>query len=166
MKLSAQNNANLTRSCLRRPKLAVVIIYEGRAAGQRAKYLYENLARDLRGKYDVNLNLWNLPILAISQIGQLASQVAAKAHVVILSLCGDVELPAEIREWIETWSQLITDNDPALVLLVNRHQTSKTRVAVDYLPGVANKLGIDFFAESGIVPEFDVGLPGVGNRQP
>jgi hypothetical protein len=51
----------------------------------------------------------------------------------------------EIREWIETWSQLITDNDPALVLLVDRHQTGKTRVAVDYLQGVANKLGIDFF---------------------
>jgi hypothetical protein len=66
MKLSAQNNANLTASCLHRPKLAVVISSEGRAAGQWAKYFYENLARDLRGKYDVNLNLWNLPILAIS----------------------------------------------------------------------------------------------------
>jgi hypothetical protein len=72
----------------------------------------------------------------------------------------------EIREWIETWSQLITDNDPALVLLVDRQQTGKTRVAVDYLQGVANKLGIDFFAEDGIVPEFDLGLPRVGNRQP
>src|ERR1700756_2533146 len=148
MKLSAQNNANLTHSCLHRPKLAVVIIYEGRAAAQRAKYFYENLVRDLRGKY-VNSDLWNFPILAISQIGNLASQVAAKADVVILSLRGDAEIPAEIREWIETWSQLIADNDPALVLLVVRHQTSKTCVAVDYLQVVANKLGIDFFAEAG-----------------
>ena len=149
MKLSADNNANLTPSCLHRPKLAVVIIYEGRAAGRRAKYFYENLVRDLRGKYDVNLDLWSFPILAISQIGNLASQVAAKADIVILSLRGDAEIPAEIREWIETWSQLIADNDPALVLLVVRHQTSKTCVAVDYLQVVANKLGIDFFAEAG-----------------
>jgi hypothetical protein len=97
----------------------------------------------------VNLDLWSFPILAISQIGNLASQVAAKADIVILSLRGDAEIPAEIREWIETWSQLIADNDPALVLLVDRHQTSKTCVAVDYLQVVANKLGIDFFAEAG-----------------
>jgi hypothetical protein len=149
MKLSADNNASLTPSCLHRPKLEVIIIYEGPAAGRRAKYFYENLVRDLRGKYDVNLNLWNFPILAISQIGNLASQVVAKADVVILSLRGDAELPAEIREWIETWSQLVVDNDPALVLLVDRHQASKTCVVVDYLQGVANRLGIDFFAEAG-----------------
>jgi hypothetical protein len=113
MKLSTDNNTNLTPSCLHRPKLAVLIIYEGRAAGQRAKYFYENLARNLRAGYDVTLDLWNFPILAISQIGNLASRVAAKADVVILSLCGGAELPAEIREWIETWSQLIADNDPA-----------------------------------------------------
>jgi hypothetical protein len=66
MKLSADNNANLTLSCLHRPKLAVVIIYQGRAAGRRAKYFYENLVRDLRGKYYVNPDLWNFPILAIT----------------------------------------------------------------------------------------------------
>ena len=83
----------------------------------------------------MNLDLWNFPILAISHIGNLASQVAAKSDVVILSLRGDAELPDEIKEWIETWSQLIADNDPALVLLVDRHQTSKTCVAVAYLQG-------------------------------
>ena len=147
MKLSADNNASLTPTCLHRPKLGVVIIYEGRAAGQRAKYFYENLVCELRGKYNVNLDLWNFPVLAISQIGHLAGQVAAKADVVILSLRGDAELPAEIREWIETWSQLIADNDPALVLLVDRHQTSKNCAAVAHLQEVANKAGIDFFAE-------------------
>jgi hypothetical protein len=81
----------------------------------------------------VNLDLWNFPIPAISQIGNLASQVAAEADIVILSLRGDAELPAEIREWIETWSRLIADNDPALVLLVDRNKTSKTCVAVAHL---------------------------------
>jgi hypothetical protein len=80
---------------------------------------------------------------------EFSQPVVAKADVVILSLRGDAELPAEIREWIETWSQLVVDNDPALVLLVDRHQASKTCVVVDYLQGVANKLGIDFFAEAG-----------------
>jgi hypothetical protein len=125
----------------------VVIIYEGRAAGQRAKYYYDNLICELTSKYDVNLDLWNFPILAISQIGNLAVQVAAKADVVILSLSGDAGLPSEIREWIETWSRLIADNDPALVLLVDRHQTSKICAAVSYLQEVADKAGIVFFAE-------------------
>src|ERR1700751_5288260 len=145
MKLSADNHANLTPSCLHRPKLAVVIIYEGRAAGRRAKYFYENLVRDLRGKYDVNLDLWSFPILAISQIGNLAVQVAAKADVVILSLRGDSKLPAEIGEWIETWPGLTADNDPALVVLVDRRQTSKACATVAYLQKVADKAGIDLF---------------------
>jgi hypothetical protein len=144
MKRSDDNNANLTPKCVRRRKLAVVIIYVDRAAGHRAKYYYENLICELRGKYDVNLDLWNFPILAISQTGNLAVQVAAKADVVILSLRGDAELPAEIREWIETWSRL-TDNDPALVVLVDRRQTSETCATVAYLQEVADKAGIDLF---------------------
>jgi hypothetical protein len=75
----------------------------------------------------------------------LAVQVAAKADVVILSLRGDAELPAEIREWIETWSRLTADNNPALVVLVDRLQTSKTCATVAYLEEVADKAGIDLF---------------------
>ena len=145
MKRSDDNNANLTPKCVRRRKLAMVIIYEDRAAGHRAKYYYENLICELRGKYDLSLDLWNFPILAISQIGNLAVQVAAKADVVILSLRGDSKLPAEIREWIETWSRLTADNDPALVVLVDRRQTSKASATVAYLQKVADKAGIDLF---------------------
>jgi hypothetical protein len=69
MKRSGDNKANLTPKCVRKRKLAVVIIYEDRVTDRRAKCYYENLICELRGKYDVNLDLWNFSILAIFQIG-------------------------------------------------------------------------------------------------
>ena len=145
METSTGNGTSLAHELSDRPTLKAVIIYEDRATGIRAKCFYEDLVYELKGKFDLNLDLWSFQVLSIQKIGHSAALVAAQADVVLLSLCGDAELPAEIREWIETWSQLIAGNDPALVLLVDRHQTSKTCVAVDYLQGVANKLGIDFF---------------------
>lgn len=43
-----------------------------------------------------------------------------------------------------------------------RNKNAQNRIVTD----CHGKLGIDFFAEGGIVPEFDLGLPRVGNRQP
>jgi hypothetical protein len=90
--------------------------------------------------------------LAISRIGNSARQAAAKADVVSLSLRSDAELPTEIRVWIETWSELFADNHPALVLLLNQPQTSKTCIVGDYLQGVTDKVRIDFFAGAAFRP--------------
>lgn len=47
----------------------MVIIYEDRATGGRAKYFYDNLVRELEDKCDFNLELWNFQVLAITEIG-------------------------------------------------------------------------------------------------
>jgi hypothetical protein len=48
-----------------RPKFNVVIIYEDRAAGRRAKHFYDNLIHDLEDECDFCLDLWNFQVLAI-----------------------------------------------------------------------------------------------------
>jgi hypothetical protein len=133
-----------------RPKFKVVIIYEDRGTGRRAKYFYENLVRELEDKCDFNLELWNFQVLAISEMGYSAAQVAAQADFVILSLHGKAGLPAEIREWIETWSRLITNSNAALIALADKPQTRDGTAAsiLAYLRSVADRAGIDFFAHT------------------
>jgi hypothetical protein len=103
-----------------RPKFSVVIIYEDRGTGRRAKYFYEKLVHELKGKCDFSLELWDFQVLAISEIGNSAARVAAQADFLIVSLHGKAGLPAEIREWIETWARLIADSNAALIALVDK----------------------------------------------
>lgn len=126
----------------------MVIIYEDRATGRRAKYFYDNLVRELEDKCDFNLELWNFQVLAITGIGNSAARVAAQADFVIFSFHGKAGLPAEIREWIATWSRLIADSNAALIALADKPQTSAGAVGstLAYLRSVANRARVDFFA--------------------
>jgi hypothetical protein len=150
VKLSTDNNANQARELSDRSKFNVVIIYEDRGTGRRAKYFYENLAHELEGKCDFNLELWNFQVLAISEIGNSAARAAAQADFVIVSLNGKAGLPAEIREWIERWSCLIVDSNATLIALVDKPQTRDGTAAstLAYLRSVADRAEIDFFVHT------------------
>jgi hypothetical protein len=150
VQLSTANDANPASELSDRSKFNVVIIYEDRATGRRAKYFYENFVHELEDKCDFNLELWNFQVLAISEIGYSAAQVAAQADFVILSLHGKAGLPAEIREWIEAWSRLIADSNAALIALADKPQTrgGKADSTLAYLRTVAERAGIDFFAHT------------------
>src|SRR5258708_37335686 len=50
VQLSPDNDANPARELSDRPKFNVVIIYEDRGTGRRAKYFYENLVHELKGE--------------------------------------------------------------------------------------------------------------------
>ena len=132
METSTGNGTSLAHELSDRPTLKAVIIYEDRATGIRAKCFYEDLVYELRGKYDLNLDLWSFQVLSIPKIGDSAAQVAAQADVVLLSLHGNAGLPAKIREWVETWSRLIADNKPALVVLADGSQTSAIMLEIEY----------------------------------
>jgi hypothetical protein len=150
VQLSLDNDANPARELSDRSKFNVVIIYEDCGTGRRAKYFYENLVQELKGKCDFNLQLWSFQVLAISAIGNWAARVAAQADFVILSLHGKAGLPIEIREWIETWARLIVDSNAALIALVDKPRTMDGKAAstVTYLRSVANRAGIDFFTHT------------------
>jgi hypothetical protein len=150
VQLSPDNDANPARELDDRPKFNVVIIYEDRCTGKRAKYFYENLVHELEGKCDFNLELWNFQVLGISEIGNSAARIAAQADFVILSLHGKAGLPAEIREWIETWSCRIADSNAALIALADKPQTRDGTAAstLAYLRSVADRAGIDFFVHT------------------
>jgi hypothetical protein len=97
-----------------RPEFNVAIIYEDGAAGKRAKHFYDRVIRELVDECDFSLELWNFQLLAIPEIGNSAAKAVAQADFVILSMRCKARLSAETRDWIESWSGLITDNKSAL----------------------------------------------------
>jgi len=123
VQLSSASRAKPPNELNDRPKFNVVIIYEDRAAGRRAKLFYDNLIHDLEDECDFCLDLWNFQVLAISATWDSAVQAAGQADFVILSLHGKAGLPVEIRELIETWSRLIADSNAGLIALVDKPQT-------------------------------------------
>jgi hypothetical protein len=152
--LSSDDPAKPASELSDRPKFNVVIVYEDRAAGRRAKYFYDNLIHELEDECDFSLELWSFQVLAISTIGHSAVQVAGQADFVILSLHGKAGLPVEIREWIETWSRLISDSNAALIALIDKPRTRGGSAAstLAYLRSVATRTGIDFFAHTAFSP--------------
>src|SRR5258708_4764768 len=65
VQLSSDDPAKPASELSDRPKFNVVIVYEDRAAGRRAKYFYDNLIHELEDECDFSLELWSFQVLAI-----------------------------------------------------------------------------------------------------
>jgi hypothetical protein len=152
VKPSPDNEVDPSGQLSDRPKFGVVIIYEDRTTGRRAKCFFDNLVHELENQCDFELELWNFQVLAISEIGNSAARVAAQADFIIISLHGRTGLPAETRAWIETWSQRISNRDAALIALTDKSPTRVGASTLAYLRGVAYRAGIDFFAHTVFYP--------------
>jgi len=128
-------------------QLKAVAIYEDGSTGRRAKRFYDKLILELADQCDFSLQLWSFQVLAIPELRKLAIDSAAQADVVILSLHGKAGLPADIREWIETWSKLIIGKDLALIALVEKSTTrdGTNASALPYLKRLAKRTKVDFF---------------------
>ena len=133
-----------------RSKFNVAIIYEDEAAGKRAKHFYDRVIRELVDVCDFSLELWSFQVLAVPEIGNSAAKAAAQADFVILSMHRKAQLSVQTRDWIERWSELITDNKPALVVLLDQRGMKRGTVAstLDYLRKVADRKGISFYTHT------------------
>ena len=80
-----------------KPTLHVVIIYQNRTAGYRAKDFYERTVSAFDGACDFRLDLWNFQVLAMPHINKTAAKAAALADLVILSMCRKCQLPPKSR---------------------------------------------------------------------
>jgi len=150
VKLSSAPDAYPVPGLDDRPKFNVAIIYEDSAAGKRAKHFYDQVIRELVDECDFSLELWNFQVLAVPEIGNSAAKAAAQADFVILSMHRKAQLSVQTRDWIERWSGLITDNKPALVVLLDQRGMKRGTVAstLDYLRKVADRKGISFYTHA------------------
>jgi hypothetical protein len=79
----------------------------------RAKLFYDKLIHELKNECVFSLQLWSFQVLAIPEIRESAADSITQADFVILSLHGKAGLLARIRQWIETWSRQIFDEELA-----------------------------------------------------
>ena len=130
-----------------KPTLHVVIIYQNRTAGYRAKDFYERTVSAFDGACDFRLDLWNFQVLAIPQINITAAKAAGQADLVILSMCRKCQIPPGGQGLDERWPSLITDSNPAVAALVENHETvyDATAWTLTCLRSVADRYGLGLF---------------------
>jgi hypothetical protein len=150
MELRSEAQTDLILDLDDKSKLKAVVIYEDGSTGRRAKHFYDKLTHALEDECSFNLELWSFQVFAIPELRELAVESAAQADFVILSLHGKAGLPVHIREWIETWSELIIGNGPALIALVDKPATrdGTNASALAYLKRVAKRTKVDFFGHT------------------
>jgi hypothetical protein len=138
------------------PVFRVVILYEDfRAAGQ-AKRAYDFLVANLTHEWRVSRQMWDFELLRIPELRDAAAEDARLAHVIIVACCGDGELPADVKEWIETW-RTNGAGPVALIALFEAppERAGRTRAAQACLSRAAKRGRMDFFAwpEVGLVEQ-------------
>jgi len=150
MELWSESQIEWTLDLDDRSKFTVVVIYEDGFTGKRAKHFYDKLISELEDECAFSLQLWNFQVLAIPELRESAVKSAAQADFVILSCHGKAGLPADIREWIESWSKLIIGQGPALIALVDKSTTrgGTNASALAYLKSVAKRTEVDFFGHA------------------
>jgi hypothetical protein len=125
------------------PVLKAVLIYEDIAAGARARWFCQKLARALDCALEERM--WNFHVLGIREIRNTSAMAARSADIVVVSVSGHTELPGTIRVWLEMWLLLLRKKKPALVGLFNLSSRQRSAPVSACLSSVAERGGIDFF---------------------
>ena len=129
-----------------RPSFDTVLVYENLTCGQCAWNFYERLTRRFDGDFEFGDLMWSFSMLGDPQTHQLAARSAAYAQLVILSFTGSIELPANVKHWVERWVSLVDSQDSALVTLTDHKANAGTSAATHtYLRRIVEPRKIDFF---------------------
>jgi len=123
--------------------LKAVVIYEDIAAGGRARWFCQNLARAVDCALEERM--WSFHVLGIRKIRSTSAIAARRADIVVVSVSGYTELPGTIRVWLEMWLLLLRKKKPALVGLYNLSSRQRSASVRACLSSVAERGGIDFF---------------------
>ncbi len=127
-----------------RPSFNSVLVYEDLTSGERAWNFYEELTRRFEGDFEFSHLMWGFSVLRDPQSLVLAVRSAADAHLVILSLTGNAILPANVKNWVERWVKLASNQNSALVTLHKAKSGTATETH-SYLRRIVEPHKIDFF---------------------
>ena len=139
------------------PVFKAVLIYENLAAGARARWFLERLAR--ASSKTLQEQMWNFDVLWIREVRNGAASTARKADVVAVSVSGRLELPGAVRAWLDMWLWLLEDENPALVALFDSFATPNVASICAYLNRIAQRGGIEFFSAQRQVSLFPIVRP-------
>jgi hypothetical protein len=126
------------------PVFKAVLIYENLAAGARARWFLERLAR--ASSKTLEEQMWNFDVLGIREVRNRAASAARKADVVAVSASGQREFPGAVRAWLDMWLWMLEDENPALLALFDSSPTPTVVTICAYLSCVTQRAGIEFLS--------------------
>jgi len=126
------------------PAFKAVLIYENVAAGARARWFLERLAR--ASSRTLEEQMWNFDVLGIREVRNRAASAARRADVVAVSASGQREFPGAVRAWLDMWLWLLEDENPALLALFDSLGTPTVASICAYLSCVTQRAGIEFLS--------------------
>jgi len=136
----------------------LVIAYEDTTTRNRALSLYDHLAQQLLDDYDFQCSWWKLGHLGNHSLHEQASDAAAEAHMVVVSLRAALEVPESARQWTESWLAKRGDQKSALVTVIAGDHLDPRKVCPiqAYMHKVARAANMDFFAHRFDAPDQQV----------
>lgn len=124
----------------------LVVAYEDVQTRDRALKLYDHLAQQLLNDYDFQCSWWKFDHLESPALRARATNAAAEANMVILSLRGSNEMPLAYKAWIEDWASRRDHSKAALVALISETNSgAEPAPALAYLQQIARQGHMDFF---------------------
>jgi hypothetical protein len=138
----------------RNPLFKILIAYETFSSGVRAREMSERLAARLQSEFEMSSDIWKFELLNHPQLREQAATEAAEADMVIMAARRAADLPAHIRDWIESWlPQRKEGSAAALVALLDEPEEEESRAETPplgaYLRRVAEEGHMDFFCQVG-----------------
>jgi hypothetical protein len=139
---SAIHNPVLTGNCAFR----VVIVYEDYLAGESAMDTYRRLLSQFGRQFDFRVSIWRFGALATPNLIGASVHDAIQADAIIVATYAHDDLPASVRNWIDTWLPLKRGQTSILISLLKSipGEPQASGEAEEYLRRAAASAGIEF----------------------
>ncbi len=126
----------------------VMIVYEDFESGKHAKRTYDVLAENLGKDCKCSNQMWKFDLLTVPKLREIAAKDAGSADIVLLSVRGPHDLPAEVKSWLTLWLST-PSRAVALVALFDPSEQNKERwlAICSFLSELAKTAGLEFFAQ-------------------
>jgi hypothetical protein len=124
----------------------IVIIYENVVSAARALRACEVLRSEIPHDAAVEINVWKMSGLGVSESLIPSASAAARADVVIVSASGSEEQPAHLPVWVDEWLSHTAAAGSALFTLLGDHATPGAISFASWLREKTSPNGIDFFS--------------------
>jgi hypothetical protein len=126
----------------------VVIMYEDFVTGKRAMKGLDYVARELGSDLEFSHSMWRLDVLQEPTLNDMAAPGLAEADLLIISLRGDTQLPAKIRELVDERLAQTAYHDCALVALFGAGPAATRSSVSSWLAKLARQHALDLFEQA------------------
>lgn len=128
----------------------IVILYENVVSAARALRACEILRSEIPHDAALEINVWKMSGLGVSESRVQSASAAARADVVIVSASGREEQPAYMPLWVDEWLAQNADSGAALFTLLGDHATPGAVSFASWLREKSSSNGIDFFSHPSV----------------